>query len=74
MTFFGIIKRIREESGLSVTLEDGALKFESPDYDLFPSFEFTRDGVALKCSMGRHSDTALLTWEEIEFIKKGFTK
>jgi len=74
MTFFGIIERIRKETGLAVTLEDGALKFESPDYDLVPEFAFTKEGLSLACRMGQHSDSALLTWEEIEFIKKGFIK
>ena len=74
MTFFEIIKRLREESGLAVSLEDGALKIESLDYDLYPSFEFTKNGMRIKCHMGQTANQTLLTWEEIEFIKKGFTK
>jgi hypothetical protein len=73
MTFFGIIKRLREESGLAVSLEDGALKIESW-LDLYPSFEFTKNGMRIKCHMGQTANQTLLTWEEIEFIKKGFTK
>jgi hypothetical protein len=70
MSFGEILKKITDGTSLSVILENGVLKIYNPDYDLYPGFEFTKNGIIVSCSAFGHSESVLLTWEEVECLKE----
>lgn len=72
MTMYDIIARIRNMTGLEVTLENSELKFSSPDCDLLPFCSFSAAGLVVGIYYSDHAADALISWEEIEFIKKSF--
>lgn len=67
-----IINKLRTVA--TANLENGRLEISGGDYDIYTEPAFTSEGLEICVSAFGHDQKVVITWEEIEFLKKGLSK